>query len=393
MKFAHANDAIAHTNTDASDRPPDFEATPAQSPAVSKSLIIIALLAVLCVLYFAKSLILPVLVASLIALFSSPLVRLLMGVRIPRALASILVVAGIIVVLGYLFSLLLDPALRWVEAVPVIGDRLMFELERAEVPLVSSGTLAAGEDSAIDRAMNSTLTTFTSVFAQSTLVFLIQIGAIFIITYFFLAYGNDLMRSVVRAQPNFADKKLTVMMFQSIRDDVSMYILVVSLINIGLGLATAGVLTLISFKDALLWGALATILNFAPYVGPLLLAIILTSVGFAAGEPLGHVFIAPGLFMILNVIEGQFVTPTVLGKRFNINPLLVVLWMFLWGWLWGPIGMLLAIPILMCFKLASAHLDLIGDWRTIFDGVQMEHHGRRPLLFAIFTKKKPAEEP
>ncbi len=393
MKVAHANDALARTNAEASDQSEALDASPVQSPGASKPLKIIAILALLCVLYFAKSIILPVLVASLIALFSSPLVRLLMGLHIPRALASILVVTGIIIILGYLFSMLLDPALRWVEAVPVIGDRLMFELERAEVPLVSSGPLAGGENSAIDRAMDSTLTTFTSVFAQSTLVFLTQIGAIFIITYFFLAYGDDLMRSVVRAQSSFADKRLTVVMFQSIRDDVSMYILVVSLINIGLGLATAGVLTLIDFKDAFLWGALATILNFAPYVGPLLLAIILTSVGFAAGEPLGHVFIAPGLFLMLNLIEGQFVTPTVLGKRFNINPLLVVLWMFIWGWLWGPIGMLLAIPILMCFKLASAHLDLIGDWRTIFDGVQTEHHGRRPLLFAIFTKKKPEEEP
>ncbi len=209
--------------------------------------------------------------------------------------------------------------------------------------------------------------------------------------YFFLVYGDDLMRNIVKAQQTFSDKKMTVIMFQVIRDDVSMYIMWVSLINVGLGLCTAGALALFGIEDALLWGALATILNYAPYVGPLILTAILTAIGFAEQEPLFRVLLAPSIFLVLNLIESQFVTPTVLGRRFNINPLLVVLWMFIWGWLWGVGGMLLAIPLLMCIKLALLHLRLIGDWVEIFNGCPYEDSGpscKKSGFLAKFTKTR-----
>lgn len=359
----------------------------------SNALVLLSIIALLVIIYLAKSILLPILVAGFLALFASPVVKLLMKLNIPRTLASLIVVTLLVFTLGYLFSLLIEPALRWLEAAPGISDRIVQAFKQARMPIVNA---AMSEDAAVGEAMNSTLVRAASALAESSLVLVTQIAAIIVMIYFFLAYGEELMRSIVKVQDSFTEKKLTVVMFHAVRDDVSMYILLVTLINIGLGLAFAATLQLINFEDALLWGTLAAVLNYAPYIGPLVLAAILTSVGFVEGESMHEVLMAPGLFLILNLIEGQFVTPTILGRRFNINPLLVVLWMFLWGWLWGVAGMLLAIPILMCFKIISVHLNLIGDWVEILNGNCVENEtprfGKKRSFFAIFTKKPSVDD-
>lgn len=341
---------------------------PSASPDAPLSLRILTIVVVATIIYLAKMILLPILVAGFIALFASPLVRTLEGFHIPKPIASLLLEAALISGFIYVAALLFDPALRWLEAAPVIGDRIADGVDALSSSLGVETAPGASEASAIEQAMDSTMVTLASMFAQTTFIFLIQAVAVVIMIYFFLVYGDDLMRNIVRAQQRFSDKKLTVVMFQVIRDDVSMYILWVSLINVGLGVCTAAALAIFGVEDALLWGALATILNYMPYVGPLILTLILTAVGIAEDESLFRIALAPSIFTVLNLIESQFVTPTVLGRRFNINPLLVVLWMFIWGWLWGVGGMLLAIPLLMCIKLALYHLRLIGDWVEIFNG-------------------------
>lgn len=352
---------------------------------------ILTIVVVLTIIYFAKLILLPILVAGFIALFASPLVRTLEGFRIPKPAASLLLEAALIAALIYIFSLLFEPAMRWLETAPVIGDRLASGVQQVSSNLGVGTTAGAQQASAIEQAMDSTMVRLASTFAQTTLLFTIQTFAVIIMIYFFLVYGDDLMRNIVRAQQTFSDKKMTVIMFQVIRDDVSMYILWVSIINVGLGVCTAVALTLVGVEDAFLWGALATILNYAPYVGPAILITILTAIGFAEEAPMLQVLVAPSVFLVLNLIEGQFVTPTVLGRRFNINPLLVVLWMFIWGWLWGVGGMLLAIPLLMCIKLALLHLRLIGDWVEIFNGCPNDDAGpicKKNGFLAKFTRTR-----
>lgn len=361
------------------------------APQAPMALRILTIVVVVTIIYFAKMILLPILVAGFIALFASPLVRTLEGFRIPKPAASLCLEAALIAVLIYISSLLFEPAMRWLETAPVIGDRLANGVKEVSSSLGVGASAGANQASAIEQAMDSTIVNLASMFAQTTILLTIQTFAVIIMIYFFLVYGDDLMRNIVKAQQTFSDKKMTVIMFQVIRDDVSMYIMWVSLINLGLGICTAAGLALFGIEDALLWGALATILNFAPYVGPLILTAILTAIGFAEHEPLLQVLVAPSVFLVLNLIESQFVTPTVLGRRFNINPLLVVLWMFIWGWLWGVGGMLLAIPLLMCIKLALLHLRLIGDWVEIFNGCPHDDSGpscKKNGFLAKFTKNR-----
>lgn len=360
-------------------------------PQASLSLRILVIIVAIGAIYFAKVILLPILIAAFIALFASPLVGSLERMRIPKPVGSLLLVAVLIAVTAYVSALLFEPALRWLGAAPVIGERLTEGLIGVSESLgVNSKPDPVAGTTAIEEAMDSTLVKLASMFAQSTLLLAVQTVAVIIIIYFFLVYGDDLMRNVVRAQGTFSDKRMTVVMFQVIRDDISMYILWVSLINLGLGLCTAGALALIGVEDPLLWGALAAALNYAPYVGPFILTLILTAVGFSENESMFRILLAPSVFLVLNLIESQFITPTVLGRRFNINPLLVVIWMFIWGWLWGVGGMLLAIPLLMCLKLIFLHLRLIGDWVEILSGNNYhdESHstGRKGLNVAKLTK-------
>ncbi|MCP8900097.1 AI-2E family transporter [Gilvimarinus xylanilyticus] len=339
-----------------------------ESGHASKTLKILALLAGVYTLYFAQTLLVPVCVAGFIALFSSPIVRFLLIFKIPRPLGAVLVISALLVGVVYSLGLLADPASRWLQVVPQITERLSSEVAEPLKSLRGSVGAASSEGESIEQAVNSTFQGVFSVLAETTMLFAVQVGAIIVITYFFLVFGDELMRNTVRAQSSFARKKMTVVMFQAIQNDVSRYVLVISLINVGLGVATAAAMAALGVEDAMLWGALATILNFAPYVGPMLLVVILTGVGFIEFYEIFYVLSVPGAFLVLNFIECQFVTPTLLGHRFNMNPLLVVLWMFAWGWLWGAVGMLIAIPLLVCFRILATHLDLVGSWVKVLNG-------------------------
>lgn len=338
--------------------------------SISIALKVLVVIAVLYTLYFCSSLVLPIFVAGFIALFSSPLTRLIEKSGLPRSLAAAFVISLLIFLMVLTCVFLVDPASHWIGRLPELSDKIA----------VATGELASSFDSIksylfpvveVEGAMvsvaESLLVAAFSAVAGTTATFDIQITVVFVIAYFFLVYGDALMRNLLRAQSSFSEKRKTVIIFQTVRDDISHYALVIFLINAGLGMATAGVMFAIGVGDPLLWGALAAALNFAPYLGPLFLLVILTGVGFIEYESIGGVLMVPGVYLLLNFFESQFVTPTVLGKRFNMNPLLVVLWMFVWGWVWGVIGMLIAIPMLVFFKILAVHLGLVGGWINILD--------------------------
>ena len=348
------------------------EFTTKKENTIALALNILTVIAVLYTMYFCRTLLLPIFVAGFIALFSSPLVRYIASFKVPHAVAAALVVIALIVALGSAFVLLIGPAAQWIKSLPELGDKLAvqmsglsqrFDLLRSQIMLDTDG-----QSDMVSTALETVFFSAFSVVAGTTAMFLLEIAAVFVITYFFLVYGDSLMRNFVRAQSSFSEKKKAVIIFQSVRDDISRYVLLMFVINLGLGLATFSVMAILGVEDPLLWGALAAILNFAPYIGPLVLTIILTGVGFVEFETVGQALMIPGAFLFLNFIESQLVTPTLLGQRFNMNPLLVVLWMFVWGWVWGIVGLLIAIPLLVCFKILSSHLNLIGGWINVLDG-------------------------
>jgi predicted PurR-regulated permease PerM len=111
-------------------------------------------------------------------------------------------------------------------------------------------------------------------------------------------------------------------------------------------------------------------MNFAPYVGP---AIAITILGVAGLVQFGvnvEALIPPAVYLMVNLIESQIVTPTVLGRHMRLNPLVLILWILLWGWLWGAIGVLLAVPLLVCIKLVVRQLGIGESWVTLIETQQ-----------------------
>jgi predicted PurR-regulated permease PerM len=188
--------------------------------------------------------------------------------------------------------------------------------------------------------------------------------------FFFLSSGDNFLRRLVEIAPGMTEKRTVVSIARDIQREMSRYLLTITLINFGLGVATAIVLMILQLPNALLFGAMVFVLNFAPYIGASISAAILAIVGFSTFDSIGHALIFPGAFLVLAFIEGQLVTPTVLGRRLALNPVVVFVWLLLWGWLWGIVGVLLAGPMLACFRIICQHTEalrpiyvLIGEAR------------------------------
>ncbi len=169
--------------------------------------------------------------------------------------------------------------------------------------------------------------------------------------------------------PNRQQKRFTAEILRSIEREISRYVLTITLINVGLGLILSGVLMLlgIALPEALLWGTVAALLNFAPYVGPLIGIVLMLLMGFVEfRDPLTALL--PALaYLGLHTLEGQLITPIVLGRSMAISPLMLILALMLFGWLWGMIGLLLAVPLLVCVKLVLSRVDGMQGWAKLLE--------------------------
>lgn len=369
-----------------------------QSPMYTVSLWLLAL-ALLYTLYFAKSLLMPLVVALLFALLLSPLVAVMKRLYIPRTLSAILLICAI----GGPFTLLAielaEPAQKWAKQLPEVSERLTDQLDdltgsSAEVPRQtvsqqeeSSGFTFFGlfdrerkapappppvpsadidGESVSERVKQGGMELMVAVLA-ATPVFIAQLLTCVILILFLLIFGPRLFNAYIHifVPPDLRESQVDLV--GTIQLELSRYIGTVSVINAGLGLTTGLALWLVGVEDALLWGVLVGLLNFAPYVGPIFGMGMLTLAGLAQYGPVGLAALPVLIYFSINLLEAQFVTPLVLGKNMRLNPLILIVWLFIWGWLWGAVGVLIAVPLLVCIKLAAGRLRETHRWVRLIE--------------------------
>lgn len=359
----------------------------AHRTGIRLSLYLLATLATLFALYTARSLLMPIVVALLFSLMLSPLVALFKRFYIPRALSSVLLLGLLIGPFVFLSIQLAVPAQKWMQMVPEIAAQATQEL--TELGTTLSPEAAAPAKPLPERETGFSFSRFfkgdtdqpvepeAEEPKESALVegvkkggmeiilamlgaapFIVAQGAIWLIlVLFLLIFGPGLYANVINLAPMITDKRRTMLLVGRLRQQLSRYVLTVTIINAALGFVTGLVLWLFGVEDALLWGAVVGLLNYAPYVGPFIAICVLSIAGLAQyGLNLGALLPA-AIFFGINMVESQIVTPTVLGQHMRLNPLILILWLLIWGSLWGPVGLLIGVPLLVCLKLIAAHVD------------------------------------
>jgi predicted PurR-regulated permease PerM len=330
------------------------------------------LLAVFSALYAARAVFMPIVLALLMSFLLAPLVSGLARLHIPNPLGAAIVLLAILTVVGYGTYWLSGPATGWMEQIPQSFERLetKFQTMKESVAEISKATqqvetLAKGAQEQGPPVVEIKRPPLIGTIFNQTL----EAGAIIVVTiillYFLLASGNLFLQKLVRVLPRFQDKRTAVTIVHQVEKDISLYLLTVTMINAGLGVAVGMAMYGLGMPNPVLWGVMAGCFNFIPYLGAITSAIVLTLVASVTFDQLGHIIVVPVVFAALTSLEGMIITPTVLGKRLSLNPVAIFIWLLLWGWLWGVPGTLLAVPLLAVIKIICdniAPLAPIGEF-------------------------------
>ena len=347
-------------------------------PSGQGAVYLIALIFSLAACWLARDLLVPVMLAMLLALLANPLVTRLNKLWIPRWLGALVVVLGGLALAVSLASLLVSPATDWIKQAPNELRQLAPKLKSLTRQVEQANKAAASIVNAAGAATPASTTATDAdkprapnlwTVISSTPRMLASILAVVLLAYFFLVYGEGVQRHAIARLPDAEHKLLTIDILRTIEADLSSYVLTISLINIVLGLIlTGGLFWLgLDLSDALLWGTVAALLNFVPYVGPLSGVLLLALVGVVAFNKPEQMLVPPALYLGLHVLESQFVTPIVLGRRMAISPLVMLLWLMLWGFLWGIAGLLLAVPMLASLKIVAERVERWQGWAKVIE--------------------------
>ncbi|HET7237387.1 MAG TPA: AI-2E family transporter, partial [Terrimicrobiaceae bacterium] len=197
-----------------------------------------------------------------------------------------------------------------------------------------------------------------------------------VLLYFLLASGDMFLRKLVRVLPRLKDQKHVVEIARTIQSDMARYLSTITYINLGLGIATTISMYLLGMPNPVLWGVMVAIFNYVPYVGASTSLLVLTAVAFFTFDEISHIVLVPAVFFSLTVLEGQILTPILTGRRLTLNPVVIFVSMLVWGWLWGVVGALMAVPILMTFKICCDHIESLSAIGEFLSGRQVEAESR-----------------
>lgn len=357
------------------DRSDGSPTPPTRGRRTRHALTLLALLAALVAIDTAAAVLLPVLLGGFLALLLNPAVRWLSAGWLPRALAAALVVGSLVGGLLALGWAVHTPAMQAIEQSPRVIGELKQRVQRMTRPVLAAGKVSEALEaieSIGERAPRRRVevvredTAFSARFG-GLLVIAASVGSTLVLVYLFLVYGEALFRRAVTIAPTLREKRTTVAIVRSVQSEISRYVGAVTLVNLALGAATAAALHLLGVRDALLWGLLAALLNFVPYIGPLVGALVLLAVGLLQFDTALPALAPAAAYLALNILESQLVTPMVLGRNFALNPVVIVLWLLFWGWLWGALGLLLAMPMLVCAKIVCGHSESLRPWALIIE--------------------------
>ena len=305
---------------------------------------------------------LPLTAALVIAIALVPFLEWLERRRVPSGLAALIALIAFLGVANTALVLIIVPATDWFrllpERLPQIQTNLAplidyySQLQRfvdETVQMLVSGPAAAAQTAAVEAPRS--LLQFAATSAPSAII---QMVFALLIIYFFLAGWTGLRRRTINSRGSFDGAMAVARVIQNVVDATSAYVLTIATINLCLGLAVALALWLIGMPSPLMWGGIVALLNFIPYFGPMLAAVLLALGGLMVFDDVWKALLPAALQIGFHLVEANAITPTILGRRLTMNPLLILVSLTFWGWVWGTLGALLAVPLLIIIQTVAS---------------------------------------
>jgi predicted PurR-regulated permease PerM len=321
-------------------------------------------LALVATLYFAAPLVLPVVLAVLFNFLLSPAVRVLKRIGVPMPLGALLVLVSVLGALGLVIWQLAAPASGWFERMPRVVQDVQHKLRpiKQSVEQVQRATeqvekaAAVGSESRVReiKVKGPTLLEQLIDRAQDLLV-----GAFMtlVLLYFLMASDDFFLRKVVRVIPRMRDKIRAVEIGRKIEVEIGRYFVSFSLISLGVGVAVTLATWATGLPNPPLWGVMAAVLNFVPYLGPAISLSVISIVSVLTFDTLLAAALPPLAYLAVETVEGNVIQPMTFGRSLSLNPVAIFVSLLFWGWIWGPAGILLAVPMLVVIKVTSDHIE------------------------------------
>ena len=324
----------------------------AQGATVAMALILLC-----ACLYVARSLIIPVVCAGVIAMTIAPIANALSSRGIPTWLPAMAVVLGVAGLLYAAVLALADPVSSLIANSSTIGNEIKEKFQFLDRPLSALKEL---KDSVLGRTPAVSVEANQAEMLQNVLSFAtpaVLAFVLFFATLFFFIFGReDMQRYAVRQFGSREGRLRALRIINDIETNLSAYLLTVTGINVAVGLVAMGIAFAMGLPGPVVWGAAAFVLNYIPYIGPGIVVIGLFGAGLLAFSTILAALAAPAMFVAFTFVEGHFLTPAIVGRRLLMHPLAVFLSLAFWSWLWGPVGAFLATPLLIIAVVAMRHL-------------------------------------
>lgn len=347
----------ATAGTPVPDSPSELPPVVRRTEVVPFALVGILIICLGGVLYVGRAFFLPVVMAFVVGTMLSPAASFLEKRRIPRAIAALLIVTAVGAGIAFIVGLISVPLMEWSTRLPELGSLLKGKLHVLDRPLAlwqelqsmlgGSDTLTSPQMPKIDW-VQPTFEFLSPTFAEFLLFFATLI--------LFIASWRELRRGLIMTFGDHHARLQMLRILNEIEVHLGNYLLTVTMINTGVGIATGIACALTGMPNPAGLGALAATLNFIPIIGPVAMFGILVIVGIVALPTLGAGLLASLTFVGITFAEGNFITPTIIGRRLALNALAVLLMLAFWTWLWGPMGGFLASPLLIVALILKEHL-------------------------------------
>jgi predicted PurR-regulated permease PerM len=345
---------------------------------------ILAAFAGITLLVAARPVMVPLLFATMISLALCPIVHRLGRRGVPTALSAALLLAAIVAVGAVGISAMSAPISRFTARAPAVLEVVRTEIGRYSRYL-SAGNSGKLEEVRVRAADKPKFDTERLITAASALIprvrsAIVSTGVTLVLTYFMLLGGRPALRTAIALIRTQASRRRALHWSSAVQRQVTHYLLAVAAINTCFGLATAALLATLGVPSAIFWGTVAGVLNFVPFLGALLSTALVAAAALGAESLNVAPIIVPLAFFGLHLIEAEFVTPTVLGRKLTLNPLFMIIAVLVFGTAWGVGGAFLAVPLLIVAKVSFAVLPGVSGWSQVlgrrrFEGVAL--HAQR----------------